>query len=517
MTIAGLAIPAAQYLRMSTDRQLYSLDSQRAAIAAYATIAGFVVTQTYIDAGESGLLLKRRDGLRQLLNDVVGGVAEYKAILVYDVSRWGRFQDADEAAHYEFLCKAAGINVHYCAEQFANDNSLSSSMLKALKRVMASEYSRELSVKVNAGSKRVSQDGFRTGGEPGYGLRRMLISADRSPKGILSRHERKSLQSDRVILVPGPDHEVRCVRDIFRMFTEGQKWPAAIAAELRSKAIDYRGITRSAWYAGAVNRLLKNPKYCGCSVFGQSTHRLLTHRIINPRTLWTITKGAWEPIVDEDTFERAQTRFANQTFHKTDAELLTGLRRLLGERGTLSEELLNETDYLPSAEPYVRRFGSLSEAFEKAGHIGPRLTATRNKRIGRALRDQVIAQAIAAHTTRITVSQSDGHFRARLRVLGLLVSVFLCRFWEDGEGRPRWILNTVAREQNCIALLVLLNPGNETVRDLFVVPDTKSQTRYALRINDPWLLRGKRLSSIGHLLDAIRLINFHRKVRRHCP
>jgi hypothetical protein len=25
---------------------------------------------------------------------------------VYDVSRWGRFQDPDEAAHYEFLCKA---------------------------------------------------------------------------------------------------------------------------------------------------------------------------------------------------------------------------------------------------------------------------------------------------------------------------------------------------------------------------------------------------------------------------
>jgi hypothetical protein len=31
-------------------------------------------------------------------------------------SRWGRFQDADESAHYEFLCKSAGIPVHYCAE-----------------------------------------------------------------------------------------------------------------------------------------------------------------------------------------------------------------------------------------------------------------------------------------------------------------------------------------------------------------------------------------------------------------
>ena len=101
--------------------------------------------------------------------------------------------------------------------------------MKALKRVMAGEYSRELSVKVNAGSKRVSQNGFRTGGSPGYGLRRLLVSANRDPKCLLSRCEKKSLQSDRVILVPGPDHEVRCVRDIFRMFTEEQKSPAAIA------------------------------------------------------------------------------------------------------------------------------------------------------------------------------------------------------------------------------------------------------------------------------------------------
>jgi DNA invertase Pin-like site-specific DNA recombinase len=37
-------------------------------------------------------------------------------VLVYDVSRWGRFQDIDESAHYEFVCKQAGIKVAYCAE-----------------------------------------------------------------------------------------------------------------------------------------------------------------------------------------------------------------------------------------------------------------------------------------------------------------------------------------------------------------------------------------------------------------
>jgi hypothetical protein len=66
----------------------------------------------------------------------------------------GRFQDTDEAAHNEFVCKSAGIPVHYCAETFGNDGSLPSSIMKALKRAMAGEYSRELSVKVFAGQKR---------------------------------------------------------------------------------------------------------------------------------------------------------------------------------------------------------------------------------------------------------------------------------------------------------------------------------------------------------------------------
>ena len=158
---------AAQYVRMSTEHQQYSLDNQRLAIQAYAAAKGLSVVRTYADAARSGLVLKRRDGLRQLLQDVVSGNPGYKAILVYDVSRWGRFQDTDEAAHYEFLCKSAGIPVHYCAESFVNDGTLPNMLLKALKRSMAGEYSRELGVKTFAGQWNIAiRRGFR--GSGGY-------------------------------------------------------------------------------------------------------------------------------------------------------------------------------------------------------------------------------------------------------------------------------------------------------------------------------------------------------------
>ena len=101
-------VPVCQYLRMSTEHQRYSLENQSTAIEKYAENHGFSVIQTYSDAARTGVVFRKRDGLQQLIRDVVQRAAAYKAILVYDVSRWGRFQDCDEAAYYEFLCKSAG-------------------------------------------------------------------------------------------------------------------------------------------------------------------------------------------------------------------------------------------------------------------------------------------------------------------------------------------------------------------------------------------------------------------------
>ena len=117
-------VRAAQYLRMSTEHQRYSTENQAAAIAAFARRSGFDVVKTYADHGVSGLKLSNRAGLKQLLADVMAGQSGFDVVLVYDVSRWGRFQNPDQSAHYEFLCAEAGVSVIYCAEPFENDGSL---------------------------------------------------------------------------------------------------------------------------------------------------------------------------------------------------------------------------------------------------------------------------------------------------------------------------------------------------------------------------------------------------------
>ena len=142
-----------------------------------------------------------------MLDDIQAGQADFSVILVYDVSRWGRFQDADESAYYEYVCKRSGVTVHFCAEQFENDGGLAATMIKGMKRVMAGEYSRELSVKVFMGQCRLIELGFRQGGIAGYGLRRLLVDEHRNAKAELARGEHKSIQTDRVVLVPGPRDE----------------------------------------------------------------------------------------------------------------------------------------------------------------------------------------------------------------------------------------------------------------------------------------------------------------------
>ena len=230
-------IPAAQYLRMSTEDQPNSIAMQRDAIQRYADVHGYEVVATYSDPGKSGLYIKNRIGLRNLLLDVLTGNARFRSILVYDVSRWGRFQDTDESAHYEFLCRRAGVEVQYCAEEFENDTKLQNAIMKTLKRTMAAEYSRQLSRYISAAHKRMAQKGYHVGGIAPYGLRRLLIRAN-GDKQLLGRGESKVLRSDHVVLVPGPENELACVRMIFNLASYRNHSPHVIAEKL-NRPVDH--------------------------------------------------------------------------------------------------------------------------------------------------------------------------------------------------------------------------------------------------------------------------------------
>lgn len=258
---------AAEYVRMSTEHQQYSTENQADKIREYAAQRGIDIVRTYADEGKSGLNIGGRLALQQLIKDVESGAADFQMVLVYDVSRWGRFQDADESAYYEYICRRAGIHVTYVAEQFENDGSPVSTIVKGVKRAMAGEYSRELSAKVFAGQCRLIELGFRQGGPAGFGLRRVLIDQTGSVKGELTRGEHKSLQTDRVILMPGPDPEVQAVNQIYRWFIDDGLPESEIAARLNGQGI--RTDLDRDWTRSTVREVLTNEKYIGNNVYNR--------------------------------------------------------------------------------------------------------------------------------------------------------------------------------------------------------------------------------------------------------
>lgn len=358
-------VRAAQYLRMSTENQQYSTENQRNAIAEYAELHGYAVVASYIDAGKSGLSLKGRDALKQLLSDALATPRTFDAILVLDVSRWGRFQNPDQAAHYEFLCRQAGVRVVYCGEPFGEDVAPITTIVKHLKRVMASEYSRELSAKLSRAHRQQAQLGFRQGGGLLYGFRRQLVDANRNPRQILKRGEYKALSNDKVVVVPGPAEELEVIRRIFRLYVRDKLSIYEIARRLETAGV--KGYGGNALSEATIHRILASELCVGRMTYNVTTKRLQGHAIKTPASTWTRFQ-AFEPIVSPAQFRRAQERLAFGKRPWDKGSIIAALTRLLEKNGHLSQQLLNSTDDAPSADTVDRHFGSLCAAYAAAGY-----------------------------------------------------------------------------------------------------------------------------------------------------
>jgi DNA invertase Pin-like site-specific DNA recombinase len=355
-------ICAAQYLRMSTEHQKYSIEFQTAANTAYALEQGYDLVRAFTDAGISGVTVRGRDGLKDLLAAVVGGTADFSVILVYDVSRWGRFQDPDQAAHYEFICRDAGVSVEYCAETFANDGSLASTLIKSLKRVMAAEYSRELSDKVGRAKRGLAAQGYWQGGPPSLGLRRVSLGSRR--RLVMEDGERNALQGGRVGLVQGPPEEVELVRRVFRSFLSGLR-VKAIAAQLNADGIAAR--KGGLWTTAALYNILHNEIYVGVLVGGRSRTSFGRQRKAGV-TERSRAPGVVEPIVSREVFDTVQRQFRQRKAPASDEDMLDVLRIVLAEKGRLSFSIIRRDPRTHFPTSYVRRFGSLDAVYERLGY-----------------------------------------------------------------------------------------------------------------------------------------------------
>jgi len=460
---------AAAYVRMSTEHQQYSTSNQMDAIREYAKRRGLEIVKDYSDEGKSGLNIQGRDSLAQMIRDVQNGQANFSSILVYDVSRWGRFQDADESAYCEYICRKAGVAVHYCAEQFENDGSPVSTIVKGVKRAMAGEYSRELSSKVFQGACRLIQLGFKQGGTAGFGLRRMLIDQSGARKALLKMGEQKSIQTDRVVLVAGPEEEIKIVRWIYHAFIAEGKSESEIAAILNAKGV-VTDFGRE-WNRVTVHQILTNEKYIGNNVYHRTSCKLKKKHVVNPPDKWIRADGVFEGIVEPEKFLRAREIILARSQKLTDEEMLEKLRALLKLHGRISGILIDEAEGLPSSTAFSHRFGTLVSAYRLIGYDpGIDYSFIEENRRLRKLHPGIVAFVIQ----QITALGSQAVWNGETGLLDLngemRVSIVLCRHTITSGGSSRWLIRLDAGLKPDVTIAARMDATNEGIRDYYVLP-----------------------------------------------
>ena len=292
----------ALYLRRSTDEhsQPESLVTQEESLRAHAAREGYTVTVVYRDSG-SGRSTRDRPAFRELIETVKRG-ASFQAILVRDVSRWGRFLNVDESAYWEFVCLIHDVRVVYVEEAFGAP-SPTSTLMKALKRWGAAEASLERGRITSYGKARAVRSGFASGAPCPYAMRRILVDKDGSFLQFLERGQRKVLTTQHVKLAPGDPAHIAVVCAIFERYSEG--WGrSTIAANLRASGIPSPRFR--AWTTANVTDVLQNEAYIGTSVLhaGDGTVRAV---------------NAWPAIVDRGIWD--------VTARRLDLEMATHARR----------------------------------------------------------------------------------------------------------------------------------------------------------------------------------------------
>ena len=466
-TAAGT--PAAAYVRMSTEHQQYSTENQLDRIKEYAARRNLNIVRVFEDSGKSGLSVRGRDSLQKMIAEVETGTADFKCILAYDVSRWGRFQDADESGYYEYICKRAGIAVHYCAEQFENDGSPTSNIIKSVKRSMAGEYSRELSTKVFQGACRLIQLGFKQGGAAGYGLRRMLVDQGGIHKSLLGIGEQKSLQTDRVVLVLGPDAEVATVRRVYRMFLEESLSESEIATRLNAQGL--RTDLGRPWSRGTVHQLLTNEKYIGNNVYHRTSFKLKRKHVINPPDMWIRATGAFAAIVDISDFLRVQEIILARAKRYTDEEMLEKLREIFRNFGRISGVLIDEREDMPSSAAFRSRFGSLMRAYQLVGYTPE--TDYAFIQINRFLRQKypALIQEIITKLSELGVMVGRDPATELLTLdQELTASLVLARCLHTECGAARWLVRFEESLRPDVTIVARMDEANQGIKDYYLFP-----------------------------------------------
>jgi DNA invertase Pin-like site-specific DNA recombinase len=488
---------AAAYVRMSSDRQDLSIGTQLASIEAYAREQALIVVAVYEDAAKSGLNIANRAGMKRLLRDVMDEPRPFDIVLVYDVSRWGRFQDIDASAYYEYTCRLHGVDVIYVEEVFGNVRDPMTALLKTMKRAMAAEYARELGVKTRAGQDRAISLGYQIGPMPCIGFRRVAVERN-GQRRPLARGQYKSMQNERIAWEPGPETETNLVRHIFELYASEGGTIKGTTRQLQAQGL--RNQSGQLFTMSMVDRVLRCEAFRGNFVWGKERYIAGKQERKRPPTR---ADNVIEPIVSQELWERVQRKlWSRRRLRRDKEELLQILREKLAECPTLNSLDL-EALGLHSKRAYANAFGSVSRALELAGRDA-RLVRVQHERL--KVKGRKIGDRLERDISKLLVKAGIPcriHPRSRILVLGDSLRLRLQLMWPRTiRGENRWHLLKNRRPPADAMLLAQMDEG--PVANAFILLRS-----HEFRATTPWFTRDlpEQLRPIRTASDLVRALS----------
>jgi hypothetical protein len=253
-----------------------------------------------------------------------------------------------------------------------------------------------------------------------------------------------------------------------------------------------------------VRAILTNPKYNGTIVYGRTSRRLQTPEIKLPRDRWVVTPHAFEAIIDDATFAKAQLVLAGLTLHKTNNQLLEELRSILRTHGRLTAELIRNTEGATPPGSYRVRFGGLSHAYELVGYKmrTEKNVTTRSQII--IARDRLMQDLNRLFPDDLSIEGRGGRSRNWLRLkTGLRIVVRSCGTLRTQRGRLRWRVRSDPADSRFMVLLAMMNSRNDAVENLVLLPPMSLPRTLDISANSKLLKMGRTVPTVETFIEIL--------------
>ena len=339
-------IPAVACYRMSSDRQEASIPEQRDAVTRYASDNGYHILREYVDKAVSGDATEKRDDFQRMIREATE-IGDFKAVLAWDMDRFGRF-DSIEAGYWVHPLRQAGVHLATVGQGKIDWNDFAGRMLYGIQQEGKHQFLRDLSRNTTRGLIHAAMEKSVSGGPILYGYDRMLTDSDGNPRQRVRRGERfpKPRDWSSTLVLSEDTEQVETVRWLFETYTAHNCGLRRLTNELNG-----RGVPSPAggmWSPGTVCKILRNEVYAGDFVWpkrrgGKYYHARGTKveqrdpaevsgkvkTQVNAETEQIVKRDVFPAIVDRKLFELVQRKLEKRRTSTSSHKQTNGDRYVL--------------------------------------------------------------------------------------------------------------------------------------------------------------------------------------------